>query len=246
MADSLDTAQVDVWYYGWDADPAPELIALLYESLSREEREQHGRFYFDRDRHAYLLAHGLLRCALSRCSGVPPAAWEFERDSRGKPFLASPNCGLSFSLSHTAGMVACAIGMQSEIGVDVERVDRLFDFVALAERFFAPGEVQLLESAPPTLRNERFFTLWTLKEAYLKARGFGLRLPLDSFEVRPEDGGAAALAFPAAAEEPPLDWHLRTFSPAASHILSAAVHMTGTPRFVLRDGAELLCFSRGS
>lgn len=233
MADILDPAHVQVWYFAWDAAPSTALLQTLYQSLSPEERERHGRFHFERDRHAYLFAHGLLRRVLSRYECVPEASWRFEGSRYGKPFVASPRSPLYFSLTHTAGMVACAISLHPEIAVDAERVDRRCEFLSLATRYFATAEVRSLETAPPDLLAERFFTFWTLKEAYVKALGMGLSLPLQDFEVRLENGGAAGIANQS-------DWHLRTFRPTPEHILSVAARKSSTPEFFVHNAAGLL------
>jgi 4'-phosphopantetheinyl transferase len=228
MADILDPAHVHIWFFAWDTAPSAALVQTVYASLSSDEQERYGRFHFERDRHAYLFAHGLLRRILSQYECVPEACWRFECNRYGKPFVASPRSGLYFSLTHTAGMVACAISSQAEVGVDAERVDRPCEFLTLAHRYFAPAEARSLESAPPELLPERFFTFWTLKEAYIKARGMGLSLPLQDFEVRLEKGGVAGIANDA-------DWHLRTFRPTPAHILSAAVRVSCAPEFLLNN-----------
>lgn len=233
MADILDGAHVPAWYFAWEEAPPSPQVQKLYELLSPEERERHGRFHFERDRLAYLLAHSLLRRVLSRYECVPEASWRFERNSYGKPFVAAPRPGLYFSLTHTAGMVACAISPCVEVGVDAERVDRTCEYLTLSRRCFAPAEARSTESATPELLAERFFTFWTLKEAYVKARGMGLSLPLQGFEVRLGEAGAAGIANES-------DWHLRTFRPAPAHILSVAVRSSSAPEFHVLNAADLM------
>lgn len=233
MADTLDSAHVHTWYFEWDAAPSTALADTLYASLSTEERARHGRFQFERDRQAYLFAHGLVRRVLSRYQRVPEASWRFECNSYGKPFVAAPPSGLYFSLTHTVGMVACAISLHPEIGVDAERTDRVCEVLSLARQNFAPAEVRSIERGSPEMLGDRFFTFWTLKEAYVKARGMGLSLPLQDFEVRLENEGGAAIA-----GEP--DWHLRIFRPTPAHIVSVAVRTSSAPEFLVHNAADLL------
>jgi 4'-phosphopantetheinyl transferase len=239
MVEALDSAQVPIWFFRWDAPPRVDLARALYALLSQEERARHAAFHFDRDRDAYLFAHSLVRRVLSQYDSAPAASWRFECNEYGKPFIAAPSSDLYFSLTHTAGLVACAVSLHAEIGVDAERIDRAVEFLMLARRFFAPPEADTLEAAPETILPERFFTLWTLKEAYIKARGMGLSLPLHDFEMRPCTSGAAEIAFlrPTSADD--ADWRLHSFG-AGPHLISAAVRAPIAPRFVLRDGIALL------
>lgn len=149
--------------------------------LDTDELVQAERFIFAADREAYTAAHALLRAMLSAASGLPTATWRFAQCLFGKPILVAEGTGkgLRFNLSHTRGLVACAIAYD-EVGVDVEAADRKVDF-ALADQFFAPEEAWLVNAAPAAQKGSLFFRLWTLKEAFIKATGEGLRRPLDSF-----------------------------------------------------------------
>jgi len=134
----------------------------------------------------HLAGRALLRTVLSRHAEVAPTAWRIEEDDRGKPFIAAPaGAGLSFNLSHAGGVVVCAVTTsERRIGVDVEDLRRKVAVLKVAERFFAPAEARQLAALPPGEQIQRFYALWTLREAYLKARGLGLALPLDRLEFR--------------------------------------------------------------
>lgn len=233
-------AEIEIWYFAWDDPPTTGMVEALYPSLSAGERDQYHRFHFDRDGHAYLLAHVLLRRVLSRCHPVSESAWTFSLGSHGKPFIALPECGLHFSLTHTAGLVACAASTYSEIGVDAERIDRCVEYLDLARSIFAPGEVRSLEREPAAVLPERFFTIWTLKEAYVKARGLGLSLPLQDFEVRPDLGDSAAVSFFRGLDADPCQWRFRRFRPTAPHVMAAAVRASVPLEFTWRNAAVLL------
>lgn len=149
--------------------------------LDGKELARADRFHFASDRDTFTAAHALVRTMLSDATGLPTATWRYVTGTFGKPALAL-DCaggGLRFNISHTRGFVACAIA-RDEVGVDVEASDRMTEF-NIAERFFAPEEAQLVKSAPPERRANMFFRFWTLKEAFIKATGEGLRRPLDSF-----------------------------------------------------------------
>lgn len=160
-------------------------LARWRAMLDDEELGRADRFLFDEDRHTFTAAHALARAVLSEATGHPTDHWRYEKAPFGKPAL-HPGCavgGLRFNISHTRGMVACALGWRDELGVDVEAADRRTDF-RIADRFFAPEEARVVTVAAPEERARLFFRFWTLKEAFIKATGEGLRRPLDSFSFR--------------------------------------------------------------
>jgi 4'-phosphopantetheinyl transferase len=128
---------------------------------------------------------------------------------------------LRFNLSHTAGLVACAVALDRDVGVDVEHLwPPTFD-IGLARHHFAPAEVAGLEALPPEARRARFFALWTLKEAYIKARGLGLALPLERFAFDFE-GPALGVRFDPELGDQPERWHFARLQPTAVHALALA------------------------
>lgn len=178
--------EVHVWYLRTTDATEPDIIGRFLELLDAEERRRHGRFLFDEHRHLYLTAHGLVRTTLSRYLDVPPQDWRFAFNNYGRPEIANSLAGppLRFNLSHTRGMAVCAVSWERDLGVDVEDVERKNLTVAIADRYFSPHEVRDLHARPPDQQHRGFFDYWTLKEAYIKARGMGLSLPLDKFSYR--------------------------------------------------------------
>lgn len=170
----LGEGDVEVWF----ADPAV-IDAAAITLLDAEERARMARFVFERDQRLYLAAHALVRRALSRHADVDPAAWRFVAEEGGRPVLAGPAPvpPLRFNISHCRGLVACAIARDRDVGVDVERIADLPR--DLIDRIASPAEAAALRALPAAAQAERFFTLWTLKEAYVKARGKGLALPVE-------------------------------------------------------------------
>jgi len=164
------------------------------EILSAEERLRHARFVFDRDARDYAAAHGLLRRALSACGAVAPADWQLHALPNHKPRIVPEQAGeppLLFSLSHTQGFVACAAARGMEVGIDVESIERSREAHDVARRFFAPKEIAMLDRCTNDREHAvRFLELWTLKEAYVKAIGQGLSVPLDRFSIVFDDAGA--------------------------------------------------------
>jgi 4'-phosphopantetheinyl transferase len=166
----------------------------LCELLDAEERERAARFKFPVPRNQFVISRALLRQALGCYRRVDARAIRFRTTGNGKPELAeSPDLRLDdlrFNLSHTAGTTLFAVARHRQVGVDVERIRPDTDALELAERFFSPPEVQWLRSQPVAQRVPSFFTCWTAKEAYIKAQGEGLSLPLSSFGVLPRPGNS--------------------------------------------------------
>ncbi len=193
--------------------------------VSPAERERMQRFHFRLDSMAFLAAHGLAREALSQFEpSVPPSLWEFRYTEKGRPEIAAPRVGpaLRFNISHTRGLVACVVTLNADCGVDVETLDRAVDIGLLADGVLSPIERSQLAAAPPHRRNEVFFTYWTLKEAYAKARGCGLHMPFNkcAFEFRSE--GILA-HFDASLQDQETEWQFAQWSPKESHLMAIAL-----------------------
>lgn len=213
------------------ADPAtvdhPDHLTLL----SADEQARHARYHFERDRQLYRVAHAMLRVMLGQHLGWPPSALGFEEGEHGRPRLSTP-AELDFNLSHTRGLVAVALAPGAEVGIDVEEVRASRVTANLKQTVFAPEE---LESLAPMARDQEvtaFFKLWTLKEAYLKVRGFGMGvLPLDAFAF---DVERACLV---RAPDDPARWTFETARPTDEHHLAVAVHPA--PQRVLTHWAAI-------
>ena len=159
-------------------DPAP-----FAGFLSTEERARAAGFHFARDCSRYIVARGSLRQLLSEVLEIPPARIEFTYNPQGKPETE----GAHFNVSHSGDYALIAISKTRIVGVDIERMNRAMANDRIPERFFSPSEVRALRSLPEPHQLRGFFTCWTRKEAYVKARGLGLSLALDSFDVSLDD-----------------------------------------------------------
>ncbi|HSW50692.1 MAG TPA: 4'-phosphopantetheinyl transferase superfamily protein [Bryobacteraceae bacterium] len=189
----LEAGQVHVWRA--ELDPVAPEIERRREALSPDERERAARFRVPRVQLRFTAGRVILRDILSRYLDCPPSAISFGYRQHGKPFLLPIPGGerLRFNLSHSHGLALYGVSLDAEIGIDLEQVRRDRDHEKLARRFFAPEETGALLALPPEQRLTAFFECWTRKEAYLKARGEGLAIPLDSFEVSLAPGSAAGL-----------------------------------------------------
>jgi 4'-phosphopantetheinyl transferase len=194
--------------------------------LSEEEHARRARFYFARDRHTFLVARALLRTVLSRYAPVPPEAWRFALGSHGKPYLADRS-ELSFNLSHTDGMVAVAVARSEELGVDVENAGRRTEPTAIADRFFSAAEVAALHRLTEEAQRERFFAYWTLKEAYIKARGLGLAIPLGQFSFELDQGLPIRIGCAPELGDRPDGWRFALLRASPEHPVAVAVRSNG-------------------
>lgn len=156
----------------------------LEGSLSPDEHRRSIRFRRPVDRQRFVAAHGVLRAILSRYLQVGPSQLAFRYGVHGKPALAG--AGLNFNLSHSGPLALYAVSGQGPVGVDVERMEAGIECEELSARFFSLREHAALRLLPPETRREAFFACWTRKEAFLKACGGGLSLPLDDFDVSME------------------------------------------------------------
>jgi 4'-phosphopantetheinyl transferase len=217
--------EVHAWHILPERIARPDLLQRRQEFLSDEERARWRRFVREIDAHHYLIAHALLRTALSQYVDTAPGAWRFECNEFGRPYVAEPKIGrdLQFNLSHAQGLVACAVTWRRPVGIDVENFERTGVGVELAANYFSPYEIAALRSLPAAAQPERFLEYWTLKEAYLKARGVGLSLPLDCFSIdlRPEP--PIGISFAASLDDDPAAWQFAQFRPTPRHVLAVAV-----------------------
>ena len=222
------TGEVHVWYGDPDRLVSSCLTQAYRELVSEEERYRERRFQFDTDRRQYLFAHSLLRVVLSQYLDCAPTELEFQKNYYGKPALVYPeSSGLEFNISHTSGLAVCAVARGGIVGVDVERSGRNVDELALAHRYFSPSEYDLLESAPTTYREQIFFRLWTLKEAYIKARGIGLSIPLDAFSFELSPNEPPVISFERAIDDSPDDWRFASAEISDRHHAAIAFQMPG-------------------
>ena len=169
-------------------------LAALRAHLSADELARAARYHFEIDRQRFTAARGQLREILSSYLGVRPESLTFTYNEHGKPALVEGEPRFNLSHSQNRGLLGVLPG--SEIGVDVEGVQRLVDYPNIARRFFAPGEVESLFQLPAEDQPLAFFNCWTRKEAYIKARGQGLSIALDSFEVTHAPGRPVNLRAP--------------------------------------------------
>ena len=220
---TLGASEVHVWCVDLDAAGADGGAEAA--GLSADERTRAARFHFARDRARFLRRRAALRHLLAGYAGREPHALVFAQGAHGKPAL--PGTGLEFNLSHSGGCAVLAVTRGRRVGVDVERIEAERATLAVARRFFAPTEAAAVAAAAPAERAVTFFRCWTRKEAYVKARGEGLSLPLDRFEVPLEPNATDALTVARDDHAEARRWSLRELVPAPQHLGALVVEGQG-------------------
>jgi 4'-phosphopantetheinyl transferase len=226
IAEQLQGSDVHVWF-GFPAKMQDAALLQAYSALlSAAERQREARFRLAPDRHSYLVTHAMLRTVLSRYVPLHPQAWRFVTNEHGRPEIANavpPSAHMNFSVSHARGIVAVAVTRAEAVGVDTEDVREAAAPMDVASRYFASREVLALLALPADRQSDRFYEFWTLKEAYIKARGLGLSLPLEKISFQFQ--GERVLHF---SVEPPLQdspgfWRFWQFRPSPAHVLAICV-----------------------
>ena len=208
----------------WQAplDVAADVLDRLGAALSREESARATRYRFDVDRTRYIAARGWLRSLLARYTGCAPSEIHVTEGPHGKPRLDMGQSWLRFNLSHSNDLAIYAIAREREVGVDVERIrnDMPIDDIA---RQLSPRERADLAALPEVDRPRAAFDCWTRKEAYLKAVGAGLSVPLDEFDVPTSSAFSGHVLLPSGDGGQPERWTLSTFDAGPEYAAAVAV-----------------------
>ncbi len=218
----LSSEDVHVWQATLN-QPA-DIVDRLAATLSNDERQRAERFHFERDRRRFTAGRGILRVILGRYLNLEPDRLRFSYGAQGKPYLAQPagNPPLSFNLTHSHELALYAFTLGREVGIDVEYIKPLPDLEQIAGRFFSAQEQAQLLALPPAQKAAGFFNCWTRKEAYIKALGQGLSIPLDAFDVSLIPGQPAALLKVKTDPRESRRWTLKALTPAPGYIAAVA------------------------
>jgi len=222
----LSQDEVHLWTVPLDC--APSRVGDLRQTLSKDEEERADRFYFQKGRDQFVVCRAWLRIILGRYLRVPPPELEFRYNSYGKPSLENESEGepLLFNLSHSDDLALLAVSKRRDIGIDIERIRDNVAFEQIADRYFTVREMETIREAPESKRAQIFFSLWTCKESYIKAKGMGLSIPLDRFEVTLGEGDLANLALKEDPEEA-ARWSLQRFTPRDDYVGAITVQGHG-------------------
>ncbi len=205
-------------------------MAAIDRRLTDDERSRRDRYVREVDRHTFVVTRALVRSVLSQHGPFAPDEWRFDVNAHGCPSVVDRQAGdprLCFNVSHTAGLVALAVARGHRVGVDVEDARRAMRH-DVAGHHFAPAEVADLRALPAEAQPRGFFEYWTLKEAYIKARGMGLALPLDAFAFALRLPDPPTISFVPGFDDVPERWQFWQAWPTAAHRLSLAIEREGS------------------
>src|SRR3984893_14939568 len=210
--------ELHIWFAWLDVEPQERTRLCSY--LSTDEVSRAERFIFPRDRDHFIVARGRLRELLGKYLHRPPNAVQFKTGRYGKLSLLDDRDQLRFNLSHSHGLALYGFSMGRELGIDAEKIRPEFAGEGIAQRYFSATEQRHLAEVPKEVRDMAFFLCWTRKEAYIKARGEGLQIALDSFDVSLKPGEPETLRSADSGR-----WSMHTFTPAREFV--AAVILEG-------------------
>jgi len=224
---ALDCDEVHVWRA--NLDQTPSQIQGFLHNLAADEWARAERFYFERDREHFIVARGVLRSILGRYLNRMPESLSFRYGSHGKPALAEESDGdaIRFSVSHSHGVALYAITRGREVGIDLERIRFDLAVAEIAERFFSRREAAMLRTLPTEEQSQAFFRCWTRKEAYIKARGEGLSLPLDQIDLSLAPGEPEAILGTQQDSSEASRWSLHELIPAPGYVAALAAEGQG-------------------
>ena len=216
----LDDKMVHIW--SLELDQPEDVRVAFWQTLTEEEQNRANRFYFDHDRHHFIVARGVLRQLLANYLGILPTDVIFAYGHNGKPLLderlRENGRNLEFNLSHAKGVGLIGFSWNRVLGVDVEQIRPLNDGPDIAKRFFSEWENNIFFSLPEDQYPQAFFNCWTRKEAFIKAIGDGLTYPLDKFDVTLAPGEPAKLLRVEGSQEKASHWRLISFVPKENYV----------------------------
>jgi 4'-phosphopantetheinyl transferase len=236
----LDPGKVDLWFAFYAEIRDARLLAEYTRLLTEEERAQQQRFYFEKDRHRYLVTRALVRTVLSKYAPVAAPDWVFSKNDHGRPEIANDDAvarTISFNITHTHGLIILAVTREQAIGVDTENISVRQPAIEIADRFFSAEEVAELRNAPTHGQQERFFHYWTLKESYIKARGMGLAIPLDQFGFHFPHAAQVGIKIDSQLNDDPARWRFWQLRPSADFLAALCVERTqaASPQLIMRN-----------
>ena len=221
--------EIHVWLCAPDSINDPVRLSGYASLLSDEERERLQRFHFEKDRHAFLVSHALVRKVLSKYANIEPADWRFSTGEQGRPEIvrSADMPLLRFNLTHTQGLAACVVTRNIACGIDAERVAARGNPLAVAEKMFATSELEDLRGQGEAGFLDRFYVYWTLHEAYCKALGVGLTRSDDRYAFVAMPNGQYRLEADDATQTRANDWCFEVSRPTADHVVSVAFQSVG-------------------
>ena len=224
LIDSLHQ-EAHVWFTIPESVQDDGTLQRLSAILSAEELGRYRRFHFPEDRHRYLVSHALVRETLSKYIDISPADWCFSHSEHGRPEVANADIPpLRFNLTHTDGLVCCIVTLDDDCGVDTEKITARHAMPGVAKRMFSEAEHRELRRLEGREHLEYFFTRWTLREAYVKARGTGIFFPTHKLTFTLTANRSIAVSFDSDIENKNEFWNFQLLTLSEVHITAIALN----------------------
>lgn len=235
----INTNEIHLWYVLLNQITDINLLAYYKTLLSPTEHLQMEKIVFESDKKRFLVTRALVRTTLSRYSLIRPEDWIFTITDYGKPIINNTDLEqnfLSFNLSHTHDLVLLGLIRNWAIGVDVENILTKVEHVDIAKEYFTSEEIDSLQKLSKDKQVEKFFKYWTLKESYLKAKGYGLSIPLNSISFHLRAGAGIRYLINSPLEDSGSLWKFWQFQPTVNHIASVCVeNYSETTKVILKE-----------
>ena len=204
----ISKSEIHLWFASYGDFDHAKLEENSLKWLTKNELIRLSHYYNERRRSQYLLGRLLTRNVLSQYSSIEPWDWRFDKNKFDKPILDPRHeQDFSFNLSHSGNRLVLAVSKSNELGVDIERSDKMRRVAKIAGRYFANSEITELFDLPGSEQLSRFYDLWTLKEACLKAVGFGLAFPSRQFSFA-FSGAQLSISFAKDIDDGPIRWQI--------------------------------------
>ena len=218
------SSEAHVWMISPESVRDPAILQYCRDTLSQDERDRVDRFFRPEDSHSYLISHAMVRSVLSRYADITPGDWKFSEGIHGRPEIDSDQqTSLRFNLTHTNGLAACIVTCDDPCGIDAEQVNARNNPIGVAERMFSAKELEQLKQYEGDAFLEYFYERWTLREAYVKARGIGISFPTHQlcFDIMQDN---VTVEFDSDIDDREEDWNFRLIRPDSGHIVALALH----------------------
>lgn len=235
---TLTNDEVHLWLADCSDFSSEQVLADCAELMDKSEKIRAQRFHFSEHRQRFLLTRGLIRSVLSSyATTIRPESWVFENNQYGRPAIVKPQLSrtLHFNISHSQNIVAIAVAAVAEVGVDAEVRKAERPLYKIAKRYFSEQEYADLRNLTPVLQEQRFYDLWSLKEAYIKACGMGLAIPLRQFSFNFDEENSIAISFDARRKDNPAHWEFWQFQ-----VWNGATIALASKSLFAVDGAKLI------
>ena len=239
---SLGQNEIHLWYQDLESPHLQSLTKAQIGLLNSEETKRFEAFKVPWKQKEYWATRVLTRTVLSQYLSTSFESLKFIENSFGRPELFSTleNAPLQFNISHCEGLLVCAVTLEGKLGVDVEDIKQIESLTGIAQRHFSAKEFADLLKQSQEKQHKRFFEYWTLKEAYIKAKGKGLAIPLDNFSFELSQPGSIIFSADPTIECDPADWQFRLHRPTERHQMALAFRQIGATHFKIVEHWNLL------